>query len=276
MAPEPELSDIHRTAVAVAAIRAAHLIRDGDPKVLRDTYALALTGWSESQALAVADSAKAGLPSMYTTWICRGRYTEDRLVLARERGVRQYVVLGAGLDSFALRNANVLDDLVVYEVDDPPMQEWKRWRMAQLGLTPPPTLRFVPCDFETQNLPDALAASGFDTRARAFVSWLGVTQYLTSAAITETLRWAAGLADGSEILVAYLVPSAEVDSARARGMPFDSFFLPEEMEAMLDGAGLRVEHVALDDLDRRYFQDREDGLRNPTGERLAIGHVIHA
>jgi O-methyltransferase involved in polyketide biosynthesis len=106
MTPEPELSGVHRTAVGVAAIRAVHLLRDGEPKVMRDWYALPLTGWSEEQALAMADRSREVFPSMYTTWICRGRFAEDRLALARARGVNQYVVLGAGLDSFALRTSS--------------------------------------------------------------------------------------------------------------------------------------------------------------------------
>jgi len=273
MTQEPELSDVHRTAVAVAAIRAVHLLRDGEPKILRDTYALALTGWSEEQAVAMADGARTVLPSMYTTWICRGRFTEDRLAVARERGVDQYIVLGAGLDSFALRHADGLGHLVVYEVDDPPMQEWKRWRIEQLELTPPPGLRFVPCDFETDNVRGALEAAGFCPDAPAFVSWLGVTQYLSRASIVETLRWAAGLAEGSEILVAYLVPSAEVDAARAGGAPFVTFVAPEEMETLICEAGLRAEQITPDHLQALYFQERDDQLRAPTGERLIIGHV---
>jgi methyltransferase (TIGR00027 family) len=277
MSQEPELSGVHRTAVGVAAIRAVHLLRDGEPKIMRDGYALALTGWSEEQAFAVADVAREVLSSMYTTWICRGRFAEDRLALARERGVDQYIVLGAGLDSLALRHAESLGDLVVYEVDDPPMQKWKRWRMEQLDLRPPAGLRFVPCDFETQELRDALAAAGFDAHAPAFVSWLGVTQYLTRPAIAETLCWAAGLAEGSEILLAFLVPSPEVEAAKplfaASGTPFETFFAPEEIEALLSEAGLRAEQFTPDYLDALYFRDRGDGLHAPTGERLIIGLV---
>jgi methyltransferase (TIGR00027 family) len=244
---------------------------------MRDEYALVLSGWSEEQALAMAARAREVMSTMYTTWICRGRFAEDQLALARERGVDQYIVLGAGLDSFALRHAQSLGDLVVYEVDDPPMQEWKRWRMERLHLRPPPGLRFVPCDFETQDVRDALAAAGFNATAPAFVSWLGVTQYLTRPAIAETLRWAAGLAEGSEILVAYLVPSQEADAMKAlaadQGTRFETFFAPEEMEALLSEAGLRAEHFTPEYLDALYFRDRDDGLRAPTGERLIVGNV---
>jgi methyltransferase (TIGR00027 family) len=277
MTREPELSGVHETAVNVAAIRAVHLLRDGEPKVLRDDYALALTGWSEEQALSYADRSRELLPSMYTTWICRARFAEDRLALARARGVSQYVVLGAGLDSFALRHAERLGDLVVYEVDDPPMQAWKRWRLRQLDVSAPPGLRFVPCDFEQQRVGDALMVAGFDADAAAFVSWLGVTQYLTRPAIAETLRWAGGLAGGSEILAAYLVPSAEVERAKplfaARGTPFETFLEPSDMDALLTEVGLGAEHVSPEYLDAVYFRDRDDGLRAPTGERLVLGLV---
>jgi methyltransferase (TIGR00027 family) len=277
MTQEPELSGVHRTAVAVAAIRAVHLLREGEPKVPRDEYAIRLTGWSEEQAFTVAEGARRVLSSMYTTWICRGRFAEDRLALARERGVDQYIVLGAGLDSFALRHAENLGDMVVYEVDDPPMQEWKRWRMEQLDLPQPKGLRFVPCDFETQDVREALGAAGFDAETPAFVSWLGVTQYLTRPAIAETLRWASGLADGSEILVTYLVPSPEVNAAKplfsSGGTSFETFFAPEEMEELLSEAGLRAEQFTPDHLDAVYFRDRDDGLHAPTGERLIIGLV---
>jgi O-methyltransferase involved in polyketide biosynthesis len=153
------------------------------------------------------------------------------------------------------------------------MQEWKRWRMEQLDLRPPPGLRFVPCDFETQDVRHALAASGFDAQASAFVSWLGVTQYLTRPAIAETLRWAAGLAEGSEILVTYVVPSPEVEAEKASGSGFETFFTPEEMEVLVREAGLRAEQVTPEYLDALYFLDRDDGLRAPTGARLIIGLV---
>jgi methyltransferase (TIGR00027 family) len=274
---EPEISGVHSTAVSAAAVRAVHLLRDGDPKIFRDEYALALTGWTAEQALTAASGTRQRLPTMYTTWICRARFAEDRLALARARGVNQYIVLGAGLDSFALRHADRLTDLVVYEVDDPPLQEWKRWRIEQLGLQPPAGLRFAPCDFETRDVRDALAASGFDAGSPAFVSWLGVTPYLTRQAIVETLRWVAELPGGSEIVLSYVVPSAEADAIKAAlgagGTRFDTFFSPEEIEALLTEVGLHGEHFAPEDLDALYFRDRDDGLSAPSGERLVVGRV---
>ncbi len=147
----------------------------------------------------------------------------------------------------------------------------------QLHLRPPQGLRFVPCDFETQHVRDALAAAGFDEHEPAFVSWLGVTQFLTRPTIAETLRWAAGLAVGSEILLEYLVPSTEVEAMKrllaASGTRFETFFTPQEIEALLSEAGLRAEHFTPDDLETLYFRGRDDGLHAPTGARLIVGFV---
>jgi methyltransferase (TIGR00027 family) len=128
-------------------------------------------------------------------WVLRSRYTEDRLAAARVR-LNQYVTLGAGLDSYALRHAADLNELIVYEVDDPPMQVWKQARPKALGLETPKQLRFTPCDFERSSIADALADVGFAPQAAAFISWLAVTQYLSPASISDTLRWAAGCAPG--------------------------------------------------------------------------------
>src|SRR5262245_46855207 len=134
MTEEPPLAAVHGTKFSAAAMRALQLFRDEDPKVLRDEYALGLTGWTEEQVLDLAARVEKSPLTRSTGWVCRARLAEDRLALARGRGVGQYVVLGAGLDSYALRHSDDLGDLVVYEVDDPPMQEWKRWRMDQLNL----------------------------------------------------------------------------------------------------------------------------------------------
>ena len=143
----------------------------------------------------------------------RSRFTEDHLAAARDR-LSQYVVLGAGLDSFALRMGDALGDLTVFEVDDPPFQEWKSQRIQELGLEPPPQLRFVPCDFETTSIAEALAAAGFAADEPCFISWLGVTQYLTREAITETLRWAGERPAGSELVLTYLESNARAAELR--------------------------------------------------------------
>jgi methyltransferase (TIGR00027 family) len=221
---------VDRTVLGAARMRAIHLLVDGQPKILRDIYAMPLTGWSEEEILARArDCAREGRQT--SAWVARSRFAEDRLAAARARRVRQYVILGAGLDSFALRHAQTLGELAVYEVDNPPMQTWKRARIELLDLALPATLRFVPCDFETGTLPQALAQAGFDADAPAVVSWLGVTQYLTREAIAETLLWVSRLAAGSEMIFTFIVPGPEAVAERERiaaiGGRFETFFTPE-------------------------------------------------
>jgi methyltransferase (TIGR00027 family) len=274
MFDEAELAGVHTTALGAAAARGLHLLRDGDPKMLRDIYAIPLTGWTEQRVLDLF----TGTPlSSTATWVTRSRFAEDRLAEATTHGVDQYVILGAGLDSFAWRHTELLDHLTVYEVDDPPMQSWKRRRLSQLGLAEPSGLRFVPCEFETQALDSALREAGFVPGAPAVVSWLGVTQYLTRDAIAETLRWAGRLAPGSEIVLTYVVPGpraeAEWERHAARGTRFETFFTPDEIAAVLEAAGLRAEQITPEQLNERYFRHRDDGMRASTGERLAIGLV---
>jgi methyltransferase (TIGR00027 family) len=265
----PALSGVHTTAIGAAVMRAAHLLTAGEPKIFRDPFALTLTGLSEEQALATAKLFETGA-EMAPAWALRSRYAEDRLAAARPA---QYVVLGAGLDSYALRTASEAGELTIFEVDDPPMQAWKRHRMEQLGLDVPPRLRFVPCDFETTSLVDALSIGGFDAASTALVSWLGVTQYLTREAILTTLRWAARLPRGSEIVLTFVIPCAQAEKNRAvfaaRGVHFGTFFTPDEMSALLGEAGFRsVDHLTLEEANRRYFTGRTDGLRAPAMERL--------
>jgi methyltransferase (TIGR00027 family) len=274
MVDEPELAGVHTTALGAAAARGLHLLRDGDPKILRDIYAIPLTGWTEQRVLTV--TAAAGLSST-ATWVTRSRVAEDRLAEATTRGVDQYVILGAGLDSFAWRHPELLDRLTVYEVDDPTMQSWKRRRLGQLGLAEPSGLRFVPCEFETQVLDTVLDEAGFVPGAPAVVSWLGVMQYLTRDAIAETLGWAGRLAPGSEIVLTYVVPGpgAEAEKGRhaARGTRFETFFAPDEIAAVLEAAGLRAEQITPEQLNETYFRHRDDGMQASTGERLAVGLV---
>jgi methyltransferase (TIGR00027 family) len=194
--------------------------------------------------------------------------------------VTQYVVLGAGLDTFALRHVGKLGSLIVFEVDDPPLQEWKQQRIDELGLPVPTSLRFAPCDFETMSIADALTRASFRPDLPAFVSWLGVTQYLTEGAIAETLRWAASLVPGSEIVFTFIVPSDEAEfwkreTTRSLGeVGFETFFTPEEIASVVMQAGLHVaELLTTDEADRRYFLNRSDGLRAPTGELVMVAAV---
>ena len=265
---------MHRTAFAAAGLRAAHSLRGAEPRIFDDPLALALSGMTEEQVVALAARVPAASAS---TCIVRSRFTEDRLARARGR-LGQYVVLGAGLDSFALRMDARPGVLTVFEVDDRAFQLWKRQRIATLGLPAPTQLRYVPCDFETMSLPDALADAGFRADQPSFVSWLGVTQYLTRSAIEQTLRWAGSLAPGSEIVLTFLEtnPQAEnlTSAMAATGVTLHSRFTPDEVTAMLREAGFgSIEHVGPAEAAERYFQSRRDGLIAPQIQRLVAALV---
>jgi methyltransferase (TIGR00027 family) len=184
-----------RTALGTAAARAAHLIVDRPPWIFEDSLAELLAGEAGSELIARHRKVPTatGPASLRVSMTTRSRYTEDRLAEAIDRGVRQYVILGAGLDSFAYR-AELPSDLVVFEVDHPVSQAWKRQRLADASIPVPDTVRFVPVDFTVDSLTQQLSEHGFDRSRSAFVSWLGVTQYLSVESISATLQALGGLA----------------------------------------------------------------------------------
>jgi methyltransferase (TIGR00027 family) len=218
----------------------------------------------------------------------RARFLEDLLAQEVGRGVGQYVMLGAGLDTFVQRRPELAARLTVFEIDRPGPQAWKRQRLQELGLGVPPRLRFVPVDFEAgASWRDALAAAGFDDRKPALVASTGVSMYLTLAATRDTLRQVAALAPGSTLAMSFLVPLSMTDpavrpgmemaekGARASGTPFISFFEPQEMLALAREAGFReARHVSAADLAHRYFAGRADGLRPPDpAEELLVANT---
>lgn len=216
----------------------------------------------------------------------RSRYAEDALHAAVAAGVAQYVVLGAGLDTFAYRLSEP-SSLRVFEVDHPSTQAWKRVRLAAAGIAPPAHLELVGFDFERQSLAQAMATTGFDPRRPACVSWLGVTVYLTVEAIRGTLAWVAALQAGSTIVFEYAVPSARADAgaeiragmaarSAAVGEPWITFFEPDEMVRLLAAAGFAdVEDLDPEAAYQRYFRDRQDGLRPRGTARLVRATVRH-
>jgi len=261
------------TAEGAARLRAAHQLLDR-PLVLDDPIVLRLLEPAVLEALR-ADPEPLETPALRALRAgiaLRSRYAEDCLAEAVLRGTRQYVVLGAGLDSFAYRARPT--DLQVFEVDHPKTQCWKRERLQAARIDLPASLTFVPVDFEHDALPAALAAAGFDATAPAFVSWLGVTVYLTREAVLDTLAWAASLAPGSEIVFTYVVPVASLgagsraalgtmaDHAAALGEPWRTYFEPAALAAELRRHGFRhLEDVGPEEAFARYFRGRRDGLR---------------
>lgn len=286
------------TASISAMVRAAHLILDDDPMVFRDDLALRLAGFEDDEALRAAwaqreaglaqrlgpDRARGVLAHLRAIMAVRHRYAEDALARAIRRGVGQYVVLGAGLDSFAYRRPDLAATLRVFEVDHPSAQQWKRARLAALGVVEPGNLSFVPVDFEQQSLREALGAAGYRREAPAFVSWLGVTQYLTEAATAHTLAEIASLAPGSEVVLEYVLPEellegearqylAVMKAASAQGgQPWRGFFEPARLAALMKELGfVAVTDLDADRLNARYFGRRRDGLRTS-----AVVHLVKA
>ena len=180
-----------RTAVRVATYRACHYLLDDEPKILADPFARPFAGFSSDEELlnTLADGSwsPVDFARMRATFALRNRYAEDELFQAVQRGVSQYVMRGAGLDSFAYRRPDLMRTLEVYEVDHPASQAWKRERIAELGIETPAKLHYVPIDFEQETLAKGLQAGGVNRNARAFFSWLGVIQYLTLEAALQTL-----------------------------------------------------------------------------------------
>jgi methyltransferase (TIGR00027 family) len=201
----------------------------------------------------------------------RSRYAEDRLAAAVAQGVTQYVVLGAGLDTFAYRNP--FQQLRVFEVDFPATQEWKRAMLHEAGIALPDGLTFVPLDFEHKALAEGLAEAGFDGQRAAFFGWLGVAPYLTLEAFRATLSTIAQLPAGTAVSFDYAFSPETLSPQRrkvfdglagrvaAAGEPFRLFFTPEELVAELRSAGFeRIEQVDSAGLNEIYFQKRADGL----------------
>ncbi len=263
------------TADRAALLRAAHQVLDR-PRVLDDPVVLRLVGPEREAELRASPQAfeRPALRRLRAAIVVRSRFAEDALRDAVGRGVRQYVILGAGLDSFAYRNPFAPSELRVYEVDHPATQAWKLDRLRAAGIEPPASLSFVPVDFEQEALAGALARGGVDLRAPAFVSWLGVTVYLTRAAVLRTLAAVSSLAPGSEIVFEYVVPPSSLgEGARvvlaelaARGAeagePWITFFEPAALAAELGRLGFtEVDDVGPAEIVARYFRDRRDGLR---------------
>ena len=272
------------TAARVALWRALHLEVDAEPPVLADAVGLRLLDppddWRER-----GDMNPAFTRPFRASIVARARYIEDLVVAQMQRGVRQYVILGAGLDSFAQRHPELAASLTIFEVDRPGPQQWKHDRLIALGYGVQDWLRFVPVDFEAgQSWRDALLQHGFDAREPAVIVSTGVSMYLTREANAATLREVASLAPGSTLAMTFLLPlemaGAEVrpglemaeKGARASGTPFISFFTPQEMMAFARENGFEdAQHVSADALTERYFAHRTDGLRPPANaEELLI------
>lgn len=264
------------TAQRVAMRRAAHQLLD-DPRVFDDPLALRIIGKKDASTLQADTRQSEAIPlSSYLRAFlaARSRCAEDELALAVRRGVRQYVILGAGLDTFAYRNPHPQGVLHVIEVDHHTTQAWKRTRLDEVGIALPVDLTFAPVDFETQTVEEGLRAAGYDRGKSTFFSWLGVTEYLTADAVMATLHFIATAPKGSAVVFDYMLsPSLLTPAQRSRfdalarrvasaGEPWQAFFDPTLLTRDLQAMGFGyVEDNGPEEINARYFKNRKDALR---------------
>lgn len=275
-----------RTAHGVAIRRAAHQLLD-QPRVHEDPLALAVIGVAAAESLQreLHKQQDVFARSLRAFLAARGRYAEDQLKVAIERGVTQYVVLGAGLDTFAFRNPH--PELHVFEVDHPATQEWKQERLREAGISIPPSVSFVRVDFEEQSLGAGLKLAGFIPEEAAFFSWLGVTPYVKRSSCMATMAFIGKMSNGSGVVFDFVLDPELLEPAQRAALdalsnrvsealePFQLFFHPEELAADLRNHGFRdIEMLAGDQINGRYFKDRTDGLQiNGNLGRLACAWV---
>ncbi|WP_413811247.1 class I SAM-dependent methyltransferase [Streptomyces sp. OE57] len=271
------------TAVRTALWRAMHVQVDPPPHVLEDEIGLLLAA-PDADWRRRPDMDPDATRGFRAAMVARARFIEDLIAERADHGVTQYVILGAGLDTFAQRRPETASRVRVFEVDQPGPQAWKRHRLDELGYGVPDWLRLVPVDFEaSEDWLKQLAAAGFEAGRPAVIVSTGVTMYLTEEATAATLRQIAGLAPGSTLAMTFLLPAELLDAAdrpglraskegaQAAGTPFISFYTPPEMLELAREAGFKdVRHVPGASLAERYFADRADGLRPSSGEDLLL------
>jgi methyltransferase (TIGR00027 family) len=254
-------------------LRAAHQILD-DPRILDDPIALQIIG-SEGESWLRSNVERLQEARFLRAFIvARSRYAEDELAQAVQRGTRQYVILGAGLETFPYRNPYDESRLHVYEVDHPATQSWKRKRLIEAGIAIPNSLTFAPIDFEKQALADGLSRAGLRASEPAFFSLLGVIVYLTQAAVMDTFGFVASMPPGSGVVFDCAVPEsslsdnqrrgreARADRMAAIGEPWLTHFDPSSLAGELRQMGFtQIEDLGPEAANERYFKDRSDGLR---------------
>ncbi|CAN5116120.1 class I SAM-dependent methyltransferase [soil metagenome] len=276
-----------RSAMRVATLRAVHHLLD-EPIVFDDPIALPILGAQMAAAMRedpfqFNDPMSRGLRAAV---LARSRFAEEELRKAVQVGVKQYIVLGAGLDTFAYRNIHAAQGLQVFEVDHPSTQEWKKSLLRDAGIPIPDSMRFAGVDFESKSLAQGLKDAGFDASQPAFFSWLGVTLYLTREAIFDTLRFVASLPKGSAIAFDYGVQRSLLNPIEQVinevmgkiigdiGEPWISFFDPALFKSEVQALGYgSIEDLGPEELNLRYFLRRRDGLRTGGGARMMCAKV---
>lgn len=278
-----KIKEPDNTAVRTALWRALHVLADAKPYILEDEVGLQLIAppvdWQQRPDMKFTKRLRASI-------VARARFIEDLIVEESKRGIDQYVILGAGLDSFALRRMDIASQLQIYEIDQPDTLAWKQQRFIELSFSIPAYLHFVPVNFETSSWWDALLKKGFNISKPAVVACTGVTLYLTKEAITATLKQLANLAPGSTLAMTFYLPVQLLDEedkpmqeiaekgARASGTPFISFFAPDEVLALAYEAGFKkAGTISTKDMEELYFKDRSDKLLPASGEVFLLANT---
>ena len=271
-----KIAEPDNTAVRTALWRALHVQLDKKPHVLEDEIGLKLIApakdWQERPDMKYTKRLRASV-------VARSRFIEDLIIEQSKQGICQYVILGAGLDTFAQRRPDIAPRLQIYEIDQPGTLAWKQQRLVELGLGIPRYLHFVPVNFETSSWWEKLLKAGFDTDKPAVVACVGVTLYLTNEAIKATLNQIATLAPGSKLAMTFYLPIELLDEedkpmqliadkgAREAGTPFVSFFTPGEILSLANKTGFQdAKTISTKDMERLYFANRQDDLLPASGE----------
>jgi methyltransferase (TIGR00027 family) len=266
------------TAVRTALWRALHVQIDPQPHIIEDEIGLKLM---------VTDDEWRQRPDMHPEFtkrlrasiLARARFIEDLIIEQSKQGISQYVILGAGLDTFAQRRPDIVSNLQIFEIDQPDTLAWKRQRLIEVGFGVPNYLHFVPVNFETSSWWEHLLKERFDLNKSSLVTCTGVSLYLTKETITSTLKQIATLAPGSKLAMTFYLPIELLDEedkpmqeiaekgARSAGTPFISFFTPNEILSMAYNAGFKnAKTVSTKDMEQLYFTGRTDKLVPASGE----------
>lgn len=271
------------TALRTALWRALHVLTDDKPYIIEDKIGYSLIkpekDWQERPDMKYTKRLRASI-------VARARFVEDIAKEQIQKGITQYVLLGAGLDSFAQRNTGIISQVDIYEIDQPDTLAWKEEKLNEHGYRIPDNLHFVPVDFETSSWWVELLSKGFDIDKKAVVSCTGVTLYLTKEAITDMLKKMTSLASGSTIAIAFYLPFEELDEedkpmqeiaikgAAASGTPFISFFPVEEIVKLGEETGLKeIRTISTKDMAEKYFKDRTDHLTPASGEFFLVASI---
>jgi methyltransferase (TIGR00027 family) len=274
------------TAVRVALWRALHVQLDPPPHIIEDEIGLKLADPGEAWRQR-PDMDPQRTKRSRASIAVRARFIEDLVEEQSAQGLKQYVILGAGLDSFAQRRAQLGSRLTVFEIDKPTTQEWKRMRLIELGFDIPEWLKLVPVDFEAgESWLEKLARAGFQKNQPAVVASTGVIMYLTREAVEASLKEIAKLAPGSALAMTFILPMDLIDPeerpglevaakmARAAGTPFLSSFSPEEIQTLARDCGFKTaKHVSPAEMTKRYFAGRTDDLKPGSGEHMLVART---